>query len=421
MRSKSTAAKSEHGYLFEIVKANIIALVIALIAILLVAVVLIPNVAAAEADGSFTQNTELADFVKELCACNNLGKEYARNFLAEKFTEALNGKGSVKEQVFTVGQEHYVNLVAQLTRPQASAQIIIGAHYDSVGDGAGDNACGVAALYLIMKTLASRLGELPYNIVFVAFDGEEDGLLGSRYYVEKMSQRAMESTVVMFNFDTIATGDNLYVHCENKPTDLAKLITDSVEGLQEKPYAKGIFGSLYDAYGYGYFETVQGSDHTPFRLAGIPTALFFSGTYSATVWGYAETSDPTKSVINTSRDTFENLVSMHPSFESRIVTVSDAVVNTIMSESFYSGIAGYARKQLVNLNFWYKAWWPIIAVVVIAIIITVFAFLYYRKLQKNAILGDSEIKTQKVFEKPSADDIFSFKSDDADDIFTFKK
>ena len=396
-------------------------LTLVLIAMLFTALLLVSNVAVAEEiDGDYTQNSEnIYGFVENLCELrNDSGKEGVREFLKDKFNEALDGRWSVQEQDFQVDNEKYVNLVATIAKSNSDKQIIVGAHYDSVYEGAGDNACGVAALYLTMQRLANA--KLPCNVTFVAFDGEEGGLLGSEYYVRQMSQSAIDSTLVMFNFDTIATGDNLYLLCENKSTDLAKLILSKVEGLQEKPYAKGIFGSAYDFYGYGYYETVQGSDHTPFRLAGIPIAFFFSGTYSATVWNYAESSDSSNEVMNTPRDTFENLVAKHPNFEERIATVSQAVVRTLSSEDFLT-VGENARNQLVNLNFWYTLWWPIIVAVVIIIAVVVLAFWYYRKLQKNAILGESEIKTQKVFEKPSAEDIFSFKSDDADDIFTYKK
>lgn len=402
-------------------------LVLVLIAVLLLTFAFAANVAVAEEAtvDSRAQHGEIYTFVQELCERNKSDKESARTYLKEKFTEALGDAWFVEEQQFRIDDNKYVNLVAEISKPNADGQIIIGAHYDTVFDGgkryegAGDNACGIAALYQTMKTFASmKLNALPYSVVFVAFDGEEEGLLGSEYYVSKMSAKAIESTRVMFNFDTIATGDNLYLMCENKPTDLAKLILSKADGIQEKPYAKGTFGNVYDLYGYGYYETVQGSDHTPFRLAGIPTAFFFSGTYSATVWSYAESTDPNKAVTNTQRDTFENLVALHPDFESRIATVSNAVVDTVLSAEI---LTIDTRGQLVNLNFWYNAWWPIVAIAVIGVACIVIAIFYFRKLQKNAILGESEIKTQTVFEKPSAEDIFSFGSDDSDDIFTFKK
>ena len=397
-------------------------LMLTLVAVLFLAVALIPNVAVAQEADSSASNSEIYAFVEELCGYDTVER---LEFLEEKFAEVL-GSDNVSEQRFPISVNghtyDYFNLVAKLEKSDSDKQIIIGAHYDYdiSGQGAGDNACGVAALYFTMKALAANVSSLPCNVVFVAFDGEEDGLLGSEYYVGEMSPGDIDNTLVMFNIDTIATGDNLYLHCENKSTDLAKLILSNAEGLQEKPHAKGVFGSAFDYYGYGYYETVQNSDHTPFRLSGIPTALFFSGTYSATFWDYAENSDSSKAVMNSSRDTFGNLTAMHPNFDKRIETVAKAVAETVTSESFLD-VGQNARSQLVNLDFWYNVLWPTLAVLVIAIAAIVFAILYYRKLQKNALLGGSEIKNQTVFEKPNAEDIFSFKSDDSDDIFTFKK
>ena len=388
----------------------------AAIAILLLVTVLIPCVAQADEAAVAEQNSDVYAFVEELCERQRGDKISARAFIKQKFVDIL-GENAVKEQVFPVGNETYVNLIATINSANATKQIIIGAHYDSVFEGAGDNACGVAAMYLIMQRLSKE--NLPFNVVFVAFDGEEDGLLGSYYYVGKMSEETRQSTLVMFNIDTIATGDNLYLMCENKPTDLAKLILNNADGLQEKPYAKGTFGAgVVDYFDYGYYEMVQGSDHAPFRIAGIPIAFFFSGTYSANFWDYAESVDPSKNIMNTEKDTFDNLVLVFPNFEQRIVTVTDAVVNTVTSDEF---VKIDTRKQLVNLNFWYNPLWPILTVVVIVIIVVVLSIVYYRKLQKNAILGETEIKSQTVFDKPKAEDIFSFKSDDSDDIFTYKK
>lgn len=395
-------------------------LILVLIAALLVAVAIVPNAAVAKT-ASVAENGELRSFVEELCEARKLGDVYAKAFLEDKFSEALQG-AEVVEQQFDFGEAKFYNLIARLTKSGSDKQIIIGAHYDydKSGLGAGDNACGVAAMYYAMQLLARDVKKLPCNVTFVAFDGEEKGLLGSQTYVNKMTQAERDSTLVMFNVDTIATGDNLYLMCENKSTDLAKLILSCADGLKEKPYARGVFGNVFDAYGYGYYEMVQGSDHTPFRLAGIPVAFFFSGAYSATSWGYSESTNQSNAVMNSANDTFENLVEKHPQFEQRIETVAHAIASTVTSSDFLT-VGENARKQLVNFNFWYNVWWPIIAVAVIGIAAIVGAILYYRKLQKNALLGGAEIKSNNVFEKPAAEEIFSFKSDDSDDIFTYKK
>jgi Zn-dependent M28 family amino/carboxypeptidase len=61
--------------------------------------------------------------------------------------------------------------------------IIIGSHYDGQGTGypsASDNAAGVAALLELARELKAE--RLPVSLVMIAFDDEEQGLNGSRYY-----------------------------------------------------------------------------------------------------------------------------------------------------------------------------------------------------------------------------------------------
>src|SRR5438067_799550 len=75
------------------------------------------------------------------------------------------------------------NVVAKLgTAPR---YVLIGAHYDGQGPGmpsASDNAAGVAVTIEILRELKSK--ELPVSLVAVAFDDEEQGLNGSRYYTD---------------------------------------------------------------------------------------------------------------------------------------------------------------------------------------------------------------------------------------------
>lgn len=413
-------------------KKLIVVLIVTLIAVLAVA----PQITTAKTVPYEMASQQAYDFVEELCAIRS-GEGTAEeikleviNFIQNRFADALDGI-ETKQLPFIDKKtgEQYVNIEARIDKSGSDKQIVIGAHYDVLmGEGANDNSCGVAALYLTMQALASKADDLPCSVVFVAFDGEEEGMYGSYEYVGNMSQADKDNTLLMFNIDVIATGDNLYLFAENKHTDIANLILQNSDGISEKPYSMGVY--LLDAFGYGYYEHVQGSDHTPFRLSGIPTVMFFSGAYSFGAWGYVESTNQANQNMNTANDTFENLVSNTNDFTARIATVSDAIVNTVLDDSF-AEVADGARKQLVNFAFWYSSLWPAFAVLALLIILVVLAVLYYRKLQKKAILGTADIKTNKVFEKPDANDIFTFKDQsgvsgdgnkaDAEDIFTFKK
>lgn len=160
--------------------------------------------------------------------------------------------------------------------------IVIGAHYDHLGyggheslyrgeraihNGADDNASGTSALIeLARKLKGSSLNK--YNYMFIAFSGEEKGLLGSNYFV-KHPTIDLKKVNYMLNMDMVG---------RLKPTDLVLLINGAgtspswdsllnnikVDSLRIKTTASG----------------VGPSDHTSFYLEGIPVLHFFSGTHS---------------------------------------------------------------------------------------------------------------------------------------------
>ena len=93
--------------------------------------------------------------------------------------------------------------------------IVIGAHYDHLGrggegslapregeihHGADDNASGVAGLIELARMFSSQ--KLRRTIVFIAFSGEEEGLIGSNYYVNHPIV-PLANTVAMINMDMI--------------------------------------------------------------------------------------------------------------------------------------------------------------------------------------------------------------------------
>ncbi len=297
------------------------------------------------------------------------------------------------------------NVIAIKDNSSTTDCIVIGAHYDSVGVGANDNASGVVALLQIAEKLKDI--NLPFDVYFVAFGGEEKGLLGSQCFVDNFSQKyklPLTNIRVMFNLDSIANGDNLYVQCENKSTSLANLILQNATGnaqLLEKPYAVGVFNA--DMWGYGYYEDIQGSDHTPFRIAGVPVASFFSGNFQN--WTYVESTNPQNNTMNTAMDKLDNC---SQAWIDKIDTVVDTVVSTVVHGDFVS-VSQNAREELLNLDLWYNRLWPKIVAAVIVGILAVLAVLHNRKLQKQALMGTASANTTHIFETPSADDIFTFK------------
>ncbi len=94
----------------------------------------------------------------------------------------------------------------------SSKEIIVGAHYDAVDDGAGvdDNASGVAVLLEAAERLVGK--KTPYTIRFIAFGAEEAGLCGSHHYVDQLSDAQIDNIVGMINLDSLVAGDLNYVY-----------------------------------------------------------------------------------------------------------------------------------------------------------------------------------------------------------------
>ncbi|WP_417212936.1 M28 family peptidase [Bizionia sp.] len=161
---------------------------------------------------------------------------------------------------------------------QAENTIIIGAHYDHLGygaqgslhkgeraihNGADDNASGVA----VMLDLAGKLKGVntANNYLFMAFSGEEMGLLGSNYFAKNPT---IDSKAVsyMINMDMVG---------RLKPDS-----TLAVYGTGTSPIFKQVLSSHNEKFKLIENESGVGpSDHTSFYLIDIPVLHFFTGQH----------------------------------------------------------------------------------------------------------------------------------------------
>jgi hypothetical protein len=197
----------------------------------------------------------------------------------------VNAKVSI--QIDTVSLKLEGHNVIGFINHKAPQTVVIGAHYDHLGynelggstyrkqqnekpqihNGADDNASGTAALI----ELAELLQKSPYrnhNYLFIAFSGEEQGLLGSRYFVDHPTI-PLTQIDYMINMDMVGRLDTL----KN---------SFSLSGTGTSPRWDSILPNIqiadlkvkYDPSGTG------ASDHTSFYNVGIPVLHFFTGSHS---------------------------------------------------------------------------------------------------------------------------------------------
>ena len=194
-------------------------------------------------------------------------------------------------------QIHTENVIALLPGTDKKDEfIVVSAHYDHVGrngteifNGANDNASGTASIIELARSFqkANKNGHANRrSILFVAFTGEEKGLLGSRYFVDN-TNIAMNKIKANLNIDMLgrkdhnhSTNNYVYLLGASHLNPKLKIISDSINQLTEQL----ILDYKYDSpQNYLY----MASDQASFVKKNVPAIFYFNGLHK----DYHKTSD----------------------------------------------------------------------------------------------------------------------------------
>ena len=161
-------------------------------------------------------------------------------------------------------------IVTKKSSTDTTKNLIISAHYDSAEDsvGANDNGSGVAAVLELARILKDT--EMPYNIKFILFSGEEKYMLGSRWYVGNLTEDERKQIIGVINIDTIAEKSDLgymaMIEGNKRPDD----IEYDDEGLKKlAELNKNSMSDLFTSSDRFYLTMATNSDHYPFALVDI--------------------------------------------------------------------------------------------------------------------------------------------------------
>lgn len=188
---------------------------------------------------------------------------------------------SAKNSVKTKGQ----NIIGFLNN-DAEYTIVIGAHYDHLGrghagnsmdkttenqihNGADDNASGTAGVIELARYFAKNKRKENCNFLFICFSGEEEGLIGSKYFTNNPTY-PLEKISCMLNMDMIGR--------LNDSTHKLMISGTGTTALWEPLLNQLIAENTYlklktDSAGMGP------SDHASFYLKNIPVLHFFTGIH----------------------------------------------------------------------------------------------------------------------------------------------
>jgi Zn-dependent M28 family amino/carboxypeptidase len=167
------------------------------------------------------------------------------------------------------------NIIAETPGGRADRVVVVGGHLDSVysGPGINDDGSGVSTMLETAEQMQA-LGITPVNKVrFIFFSGEEQGLLGSDYYVSQLTKKEVQKIQVMLDFDMLAS------------PNFARLIYDGngdeqgFAGPNGSGQIEQVFKKFWDSQNLKY-ETIPfdgRSDYDAFTQVGIPAGGIFAG------------------------------------------------------------------------------------------------------------------------------------------------
>jgi len=165
---------------------------------------------------------------------------------------------------------------------ETAEYVVIGAHYDHLGLGeqsslapsqvgtphlgADDNASGAAGVIELARWFAGR-GKPRRGMLFLAFAGEELGLLGSSYWANH-PQLPLADAVAMINLDMIG-----------RPRDGKIYIGGTATGTTFKPLLEDTVSKFKLNADFSGSSDAGSSDHTSFIAKQVPALFFFSGLH----------------------------------------------------------------------------------------------------------------------------------------------
>jgi hypothetical protein len=172
--------------------------------------------------------------------------------------------------------------------PLANETVVVAAHYDHLGYGGGasradttvptlhpgadDNASGTAAIIELARRFARLPRPQPRRLVFIAFSGEELGMLGSEYYCANPIF-PLEKTAAMFNLDMVG---RLRIDPRTKKPRLLTQGHGTAKPFQE------LIEHLAKKYDFTLTSTASGfgtSDHNSFTGEKVPVLFFWTGLH----------------------------------------------------------------------------------------------------------------------------------------------
>ncbi|MFE6255792.1 M28 family metallopeptidase [Agromyces sp. NPDC057865] len=200
---------------------------------------------------------------------------FATSAAGENLASTPNATVTVKVD-FTAETRTAFNVIAETKTGNGANTVMAGAHLDSVQDGAGINDNGSGSAALLETAIQMKKVKPNNNVRFAWWGAEEEGLLGSEYYVSQLTDAQIARIALYVNFDMIASPNymfGVYDGDNSSGTAAPGFIPPGSAQIED------VFEGFYASRGLPYQDTEFSgrSDYGPFIAVGIPAGGLFTG------------------------------------------------------------------------------------------------------------------------------------------------
>lgn len=145
-----------------------------------------------ERPGGSEVNAKVGKLIKEYFEKSGLEPYKNGSYYNKYFARQLVPIEGTKNEFATIVSGYFENVIGKIKGKDSTKAIVISAHFDTVPTtkGALDNGTGVVSLLKLAKELSTELKgkEFPVDIIFAAFNTEENGLLGSTHFISTLRE-----------------------------------------------------------------------------------------------------------------------------------------------------------------------------------------------------------------------------------------
>lgn len=266
-------------------------------------------------------------------------------------------------------------------------KIIIGTSYDNTPYVAEDkyfdtvsSAANVATLLYIAEYISGLTQELLFDVEIVFFGAGTSNYAGAYSYIDTMTEKEIDNTLLFINLDQILIGQNLYVYSNEVKTSAESYINETFKNVGVKFAefnSKTTLNSYYSGK-FAYSHRGMEGNNIAFMQHDILSINIFSGYYER--MGYREEYEGANNIVGTAKDTYTNVDYLY-GFDN-LGDIASAITGLLVDETAAYNLSK-EDKANSSLNFWLNEKYAIMFMVIIGFIFSMlYVYIYYSHKRK---------------------------------------